>query len=950
MEITLKNNNSFVLKKSFEVSLYVLIFSFLVPVLFGTLGIFLDRIYNPFNSLTLPLITLGLAVLGTGVGFIAVSISYLGKIGKGLPASPVPPVKLVGDGPYRLSRHPIYFGASLSFLGASLLLGSFWCTCLSWPLFTLFFSIYAHRIEEPALEKRFGKEYLDYKKNVPMLGEVPFRKALNSLSIHLLDFLSCTVNKPFILKFKTHLLFLGYGLWVGTGSFVGLIFMSMFLISGNISETSILWLAFIFITASLTLSRLVSMFTLMNLEKVNLKTAWFRVGFVSWGALAAALISIIPYSLLTRSSPYLWFDAIFTGFMIAHFFGRIGCLFYGCCYGRETNSPIRIKYTHPCLKALREKRVKHGSLYPIQLISALNGLFIFLLVFTIWSIRGIGVGIPTSLCMILYGLFRFMEEWFRFQKKEIAGIFSPAQVICLVLVLLGIFHFGWIMQTIHFGVYAPLIQLSFHHFFSGINLLLLAGMGMMTTFAFSYHRFEIGRWGKETRPQRKNQIMDVHYKEESLHCQSWPLSQFAEKFGTPLYVISKQAAQASIRNFLLSFKTLSVPVKLHYSVKTNPVPGFLQIIKEEGLSVEVISEHELILCKRLGFIWKDIVINGPAKSIQFLKKAKNSDVKMVTIESLSDLERLEKVVEGAKKPLNVGIRICPGLSLSKVKPTLNSAAKHSPYGFHADSSELKAVLGSVKQNENFRFMGLHIHLGSGIKDSQPYKKAFFTLERVIKKAHTMGLKSQLIDIGGGFGLASAPILNASQLMRSTFLKKQIESRNRQNGSFLNDVVKHLEIMLKNLRESSIQIKEVLVEPGRIISGPSELLILSVLDVIERSKGHHYLICDGGALSLSPLLLTEYHRIMPLALKNGRPLNYTILGNMPSSLDKLSSSTSLPRLSNGDRIALLDTGAYFVSMNNNFAGPRPAIVLIDGKKAMLTRRRESIEEMYQRDYF
>jgi len=247
-------------------------------------------------------------------------------------------------------------------------------------------------------------------------------------------------------------------------------------------------------------------------------------------------------------------------------------------------------------------------------------------------------------------------------------------------------------------------------------------------------------------------------------------------------------------------------------------------------------------------------------------------------------------------------------------------------------------------------MGLHIHLGSGIKDSQPYKKAFFTLERVIKKAHSMGLKSQLIDIGGGFGLASAPILNASQLMRSTFLKKQVESRNRQNGSFLNDVVKHLEIMLENLRESSIQIKEVLVEPGRIISGPSELLILSILDVIEQSKGHHYLICDGGALSLSPLLLTEYHRIMPLALKNGRSLNYTILGNMPSSLDKLSSSTSLPRLTNGERIALLDTGAYFVSMNNNFAGPRPAIVLIDGKKAMLTRRRESIEEMYQRDYF
>jgi diaminopimelate decarboxylase len=171
-----------------------------------------------------------------------------------------------------------------------------------------------------------------------------------------------------------------------------------------------------------------------------------------------------------------------------------------------------------------------------------------------------------------------------------------------------------------------------------------------------------------------------------------------------------------------------------------------------------------------------------------------------------------------------------------------------------------------------------------------------------------------------------------------------------NGSVLNEVARHLEVMLSHLRSSGIRIKEILTEPGRIISGPSELLILSVLDVIEQPEGYNYLICDGGAMSLSPLLFTEYHKIMPLNSGNGRSLNYTVLGNMPSTLDKLSSSVHLPRLRTGDRIALLDTGAYFVSMNNNFAGPRPAIVLIDGQKAQLTRRRESIEDMYQRDYF
>lgn len=950
MEITLKNNTVLIIKKSFEVSLYVLIFSFLVPTLFGILGILLDRIYNPFHACSFPLISTGLIILGTGAGFIGISIFYLGKIGKGLPASPVPPVNMVDSGPYRLSRHPIYFGASLSILGASLILRSFWCAFLSWPLLTLFLMIYAYRIEEPVLEERFGKQYLVYKKNVPLIWGLPFRRTLHSINTQLLDLLSCAVNKPFILKFKSHRLFLGYGLWVGCGSFVGLIFLNVFLINGNISEKVICCLAFVFILASLSLTRVVSMLTLMNLEKVTLKSAWYRVGFVSWGALAAALLSSLPYALLTHRPIYIWFDAIFTGLMITHFFGRIGCLFYGCCYGRETNSPIRIHYRHPCLKALREKLVKHGSLYPTQLFSASYSLFIFLLVTIIWSIKGWGIGIPTSLTFILYGIFRFMEEWFRFQKKMIRGIFSPAQLICMVLIVLGTIHLIWVAQMIPFGIHMPLSHISLGQFFNGINLMLFTGLGILTTFTFSYHRYEIGRWGKETPKQKKKQIMNLTYKKDTLHCQDWPLSQLAEKFGTPLYIINKQAAQASIENFMLSFKTLSIPAKLHYSVKTNPVPGFLQIIKDEGLSVEVISEHELILCKKIGFKWEDIVITGPAKTIDFLKRTKNSDIKMVTIESLSDLDRLTEVVEDAAKPLNVGVRISPGLAWGKLKPTLNSGAKHSPYGFHANSSELGIVLNRVKQNKYFHFMGFHMHLGSGIKDSRPYKRAFLILEGVIKKAHEMGIKSHFIDIGGGFGLATAPILNASQLMRSTFFGKNIEHPDSNNSSILTDIAKHLEETLRRLRGSGICIQEILVEPGRIISGPSELLMLSVLNVIEQPSRNDYLICDSGALSLSPLLFTEYHRIIPVNAKNGHTINYTILGNMPSSLDKLSSSTALPRLHCGDKIVLLDTGAYIAAMNNNFAGPRPAIALIDGKRAQLIRRRESIEEIYQRDYF
>jgi diaminopimelate decarboxylase len=102
------------------------------------------------------------------------------------------------------------------------------------------------------------------------------------------------------------------------------------------------------------------------------------------------------------------------------------------------------------------------------------------------------------------------------------------------------------------------------------------------------------------------------------------------------------------------------------------------------------------------------------------------------------------------------------------------------------------------------------------------------------------------------------------------------------------------------------------------------------------------------MSLSPLLLTEYHKITPVILKGQKLVNYTIFGNLPTSLDKLSTSLPLTPIYPGDRLVLFDAGAYFVPMNNNFAGPRPAIFMINGRGSGLIRRRETFEDLFIRD--
>jgi diaminopimelate decarboxylase len=412
--------------------------------------------------------------------------------------------------------------------------------------------------------------------------------------------------------------------------------------------------------------------------------------------------------------------------------------------------------------------------------------------------------------------------------------------------------------------------------------------------------------------------------------------------------LSSGAVKRSIKKFLAEFEKQRLPVKIHYSVKTNPVPGFLKILKLEGLGVEVVFDHELELSKLIGFKDRDIVVNGSSKTGEFLEKLQGFEVKMVTVESLEELARIRAASHNFSKSINIGLRICPGFSFAKMKPTLNSSSKDSPYGFLPDSPEIWEALKAIRKSEKLRFIGFHMHLGSGIRNSRPYKKAFSILGDLIKKASELGMKSKIIDIGGGFGVSTAPLLTVSQMAKSAIMKKNINLQTSEESTLLREVADGLRQLLDHLDRSGSKIKEVLVEPGRILSGSTQLLILSVIEVIERSDGKRFLVCDGGAMSISPLLLTEYHKITPLKLKDRKLVNYTILGNLPTTLDKLSSSLALTPVQQGDRLALFDAGAYFVPMNNNFAGPRPAIFLIDGKDSGLIRRRETFKDLYQRD--
>jgi diaminopimelate decarboxylase len=440
------------------------------------------------------------------------------------------------------------------------------------------------------------------------------------------------------------------------------------------------------------------------------------------------------------------------------------------------------------------------------------------------------------------------------------------------------------------------------------------------------------------------------YRNGNLHWFDYDLDCLSRDYSSPLHVIHARAVRTSVEQFLAPFQKENLPVACHFSVKTNPVPELLLLLRQCGVGVEIVNEHELWLVRKLGFRGKEIIVNGPGKSPGLLSASLGCGVKMLSAESITDIERLESLDMKRGKPLNVGIRICPALPFKRLDPRLHSAIKESPYGFLPDSRDLEEALKKIHSNNHVHFTGFHVHLGSGISSSRPYVKAIAILEKEILLANRLGCASPIINIGGGFGSETAPVLSAVQFIASLMHTRVRQRANQEHHQLLGLLAGELSRMLANFYRQGLAIEQIIAEPGRRLTGSSQITLLTVLDVIHRRRDRNILICDGGAMSLSPMLLTEHHRLLPTVLHDGPKHVYTVLGNLPSQLDLVSHAAELPEMHKGDRLAVMDTGAYFIPFANNFNGPRPAIVLVDGDHARLLRMAEVRQDLIRHDVY
>jgi diaminopimelate decarboxylase len=415
------------------------------------------------------------------------------------------------------------------------------------------------------------------------------------------------------------------------------------------------------------------------------------------------------------------------------------------------------------------------------------------------------------------------------------------------------------------------------------------------------------------------------YRNRVLHCEDVPIPDLAQAYGTPLYVYSQKTLLHHLAQLQRAFADLQ-PL-LCFSLKTNGNLSICRLMAEHGAGFDVTSGGELYRALKAGGVGEKIVFAGVGKTDAEMRAGLEANVLLFNVESEEELLALADVARSMGRQARVALRVNPDLP-PKTHVKTDTSVKGTKFGLDIDT--VLEFAAKVVDSPHVRVVGLHMHLGSPIITTQPYRLGVEKGVRLVENLRRQGHRIEYINMGGGFGIhyrkQEAPPAEA-----------------------------FAEVIVPAVRAAGCKL---VLEPGRFIVGNAGTLVSRVIFTKE-SGGRHFLIQDAAMNDLiRPTLYDSFHRVWPVAPAAGFPappedyeasipgtLRQDVVGPVCESGDFLARDRQLPPLRRGDLLATFSAGAYGMAMSSNYNGRlRAAEVLVDGASHRLIRRRETFEDL------
>ena len=394
------------------------------------------------------------------------------------------------------------------------------------------------------------------------------------------------------------------------------------------------------------------------------------------------------------------------------------------------------------------------------------------------------------------------------------------------------------------------------------------------------------------------------------------------RYGSPLYVYDADA----IRRRVAALRSaMPDAVDLAFATKANPSPGVLALLARSGLGADVASGGELRAVLRAGFDPARLVFTGPGKTDAELSAALRAKIGALTIESLDELESVIEMAGEAEARQGLMLRLATGGD-AEGRPIIGGAG-NAKFGLTDDEADAAVMrlseAGTLLPGGPFVLRGFHAFGASNILDAAVLVRGMQDLARRAERiAERHGLEIELLDAGGGLGIAYA---DADRPLDLIDLGRGIRKE-----------------MTRWAERASLRGSRLLLEPGRWLTGPAGAYVCRVVRTKERG-GRHVAVTDGGIHHLlRPRLVGQDHRVVPVgaASARDRDARVDIVGPLCTGLDILASGVAAPAPRPGDLYAVLDAGAYGYSESMPFflSHPIPAEVVVEGDGVRVSRER------------
>jgi len=400
-------------------------------------------------------------------------------------------------------------------------------------------------------------------------------------------------------------------------------------------------------------------------------------------------------------------------------------------------------------------------------------------------------------------------------------------------------------------------------------------------------------------------------KEGKFYIENILVENITKEFGTPSYIYSKKIILDNYSDFKNQFNDINHLIC--FAVKSNPNIAILNLLAKNGAGFDIVSGGELQRVIAAKGNPKKVVFSGVGKSKEDIELAIKHGILTFNVESEAELFRIQSIAKKLNKVASISIRVNPDVD-PKTHPYISTGLKNNKFG--VDEQNVISMYKIANELDSIEIKGIDCHIGSQITELKPFEDSIKKLLVLIDHLKSIGIFIQHIDIGGGIGI------KYSDEVPPTFSDYAKTVKNTLKG--------------RNLK--------IIFEPGRALIGKAGILLTEV-EYIKNSSEKNFIIINAAMNDLMrPALYGAFHEIINLSPSNVEKNHYDIVGPVCETGDFLGKDRLLSA-EEGNILAVLDAGAYGMSMSSNYnSRPKASEILVDDDKLHLIRNRENFADL------